>query len=142
MGLPPLPRDNEYLDVCVRWSPGHMGIKGNEVADRLADREAHDPQEPSHLAAVPTVTGLRTDARTQMYGAQLDWWKDKRPKLSNWYKRWELPYSTISPEELTLSRPVLAKLVNGNKMSAFSFLRFLSELWKFIERNRTRAIRA
>ena len=32
--------------------------------------------------------------------------------------------------------------VNGNKMSAFSFFRFLSELWKFIEGNRTRAIRA
>ena len=88
-----------------------MGIKGNEEADRLADLEAHDPQEPSHLAAEPTVTGLRTDARTQMYGAQLDWWKDKRPKLSKWYKKWELPYSTTSPEELTLSRPILAKLL-------------------------------
>ena len=72
----------DIWDVRVRWSPGHMGIIGNEEADRLADLEAHDPHEPSHLAAVPTVTGLRTDARKLNHGAQESWWVDMKPKLS------------------------------------------------------------
>ena len=49
---------------------GHMGTIGNEVTNRLADLEADDPHDPSHLAAEPTATGLRADARTLMHGAQ------------------------------------------------------------------------
>ena len=45
----------DIWDIRVHWSPGYMGIIGNEVADRQADLEAHDPHEPSHLAAEPTV---------------------------------------------------------------------------------------
>ena len=43
-------------DVRVRWFPGHMGITGNEVANKLADLEAPNPHEPSRKAAEPTVT--------------------------------------------------------------------------------------
>jgi hypothetical protein len=98
-------------DIRVRWSPGHMGSTGNEEADGLADSEAHDPHEPSHLAAEPTITGLRTDARTLMRGARRSWWVDRKPNLSTWYKGWALSYNTTPQEELTLTRRVLAKLL-------------------------------
>ena len=98
-------------DVHVRWCPGHIGIMGNEVADRLADLEAHVPHDPSLLAAEPAVTGLRTDARALMRGAQQTWWAKRRPKLSTWYSGEELPYKTTSQAELTLSRHVLAKFL-------------------------------
>ena len=45
-----------------------------------------------------------------MRDAQNSRWVDKRPKLSRWYKRLTSLYNTIPREELTLSRPVLAKL--------------------------------
>lgn len=98
-------------DVRVLWSPGHMGIRGNEVADRLAALEAKEPHEPSHLAAEPTVTGLRSDARILMRDAQRRWWVDRKPKLSRWYRQWALSYDTTPQEELNLSRRVLAKLL-------------------------------
>ena len=72
--------------VRVRWSPGRMEIIGNEVADGLADLEAYDLHELSHLATEPTITGLQTDARTLMRGAQRPWWVDRKAKLSIWYK--------------------------------------------------------
>ena len=59
----------DTCDVRVRWSPGHMGTAGNEVADL----EAHNPYKPSHKAAEPTVTGLRTDAKALMRNAQNLW---------------------------------------------------------------------
>lgn len=70
MGFSPLLGGYGTWDVHVRWSPGHMGIMENEVAHRLADLEAHDPHDPSHLAAEPTVAGLRTDARALARCAQ------------------------------------------------------------------------
>ena len=57
---------------------------GNEVADRLADPEAHDLHDPSHLTAELTGTGLRADARTLTRGAQQAWGVNGRPKLSIW----------------------------------------------------------
>ena len=60
-------------DVRVRCSLGHKAIIGNEEANRLADFEAHDPHEASHLAAEPTVTELRTNARKLNHGAQVSW---------------------------------------------------------------------
>ena len=94
-------------DVRVRWSPDHVGITGNEVADL----EAHNPLEPPHKAAEPTVTELRTDERALMRDAQSSWWVDRRPKLSRWYKRLTSSYNTTPREELTFSRSVLAKLL-------------------------------
>ena len=33
------------------------------------------------------------------------------PKLSIWYKKWELGYNTTPPQELNLSRRILAKFL-------------------------------
>ena len=99
-------------DVRVRWSLGHTGITGNEVADKLADLEAHNPHEPSHKGTKPTVTGLRTHAWALMRDVQSSWWEDRRPKHSRWYKRLTSSYNTTSQVERTLSRPVLTKLLS------------------------------
>ena len=98
-------------DVQVCWPPGHMGITGNEVADRQADLEAHNPRAPSHVVAEPTVTGLRTDGRGLMNIMQQAWWAKRKPKLSTWYCRWELPYKTTLQAEFSLSRRVSAKFL-------------------------------
>ena len=46
-----------------------------------------------------------------MRDAHSSWWADMRLKLSRWYKRLTSSYNTTPREELTLSRPVLAKLL-------------------------------
>lgn len=106
----------EAADVRVRWSPGHMGILGNERADRLADMEAHSPHPPALQAAEPTVTGLRSDAQAKRRLAEIEWWSQNKSRLSTWYNQWDLPYSTTAPAELSLSRRALAKLLSTRTM--------------------------
>lgn len=39
--------------ILVRWTPGHMGIEGNELADTEAKRAAvHDSSQPHTLPAL------------------------------------------------------------------------------------------
>ena len=87
-----------------------MGITGNEVADEVADLEAHNPHEPSQEAVESTVTRLRTDTRALMCDAQSSWWTDRRPKFSKWYKRLISSYNTTPREERTSSPTVLTEL--------------------------------
>jgi hypothetical protein len=53
-------------DIRIKWSPGHIGIKGNEAADTLANSVA-DPFSPKWIddpiALQPTVYGIRSLAR-------------------------------------------------------------------------------
>jgi hypothetical protein len=88
-----------------------MGIVGNETADRLADLEAHQPQDISGLTAEPTISGLQSDARHLRCKAEAAWWATQKPKISTWYKKWELPYKTTPQAQLSLTRPILAKLL-------------------------------
>ena len=53
----------ETHDINIRWAPGHMGIKGNELADKLADAGALQTQNDTGLAAKPTASGIRSIAR-------------------------------------------------------------------------------
>lgn len=41
----------DVLDIQVKWTPGHIGIEGNERADQLAALEAREPQKPFSKAA-------------------------------------------------------------------------------------------
>ncbi|RAL67225.1 hypothetical protein DID88_008000 [Monilinia fructigena] len=49
--------------VGIIWSPGHMGIEGNEIADELADAGAKEGRMDNDRSAEPTISGIGTTAR-------------------------------------------------------------------------------
>ena len=68
-------------DISVKWAPGHTGIEGNEAADALADAEADHPQEPEGMASRPTISGIRSIAKSQLQSVKMDWWAMNKQKL-------------------------------------------------------------
>jgi hypothetical protein len=76
----------ETHHISIKWAPGHLGIEVNETADRLANMEARHPSPPAGKAAMPTLSGIKTDARKALRSTQQIWWSDKKTKLSEWYK--------------------------------------------------------
>jgi ribonuclease HI len=103
----------ETHDVSIKWAPGHLGIEGNEAADRLANLEAQHPSPPTGKAAMPTLSGIKSIARKTLQRTQQIWWSDKKTKLSKWYKSWDLDYAPGSgPKELDLPRATLARLLS------------------------------
>ena len=60
----------ETHDVSIKWAPGHLGIEGNEAADRLADLEAYYPPLPTRKAAMPTLLGIKSVARNALRSTQ------------------------------------------------------------------------
>ena len=103
----------ETHDVSIKWAPGHLGIEGNEAADRLANLEAQHPSPPTRKAAMPTLSGIKTMARKTLRRTQQTWWSEKKTKLSKWYKSWDLDYAPrSSPKELDLPRDVLARMLS------------------------------
>jgi len=101
----------ETHNVMTRWTPGHMGIEGNEVADRLADKGALRPQWDAGLPSQPTVSGIRSIFRQFRKEARIDWWARRNTKLSKWYKRWGLTYEVKPLKELELPRNTLHRLL-------------------------------
>jgi ribonuclease HI len=100
-------------DISIKWAPGHLGIEGNEAADRLANLEAQHPSPPTRKAAMPTLSGIKTIARKTLRHTQQTWWSEKKTKLSKWYKSWDLDYAPrSSPKELDLPRDVLARMLS------------------------------
>ena len=103
----------ETHDVSIKWAPGHLGIEGNEAADRLANLEAQRPSPPTGKAAMPTLSGIKSVARKTLQHTQQTWWSEKKTKLSKWYKSWDLVYAPRSgPKELDLPRATLARLLS------------------------------
>lgn len=99
-------------NITIRWSPGHCGIEGNELADKLADEAAAEDLAPTGAAAEPTVSGLKSDVRRLNRLAELDWWTPRALLLNSWYRSWLLDYNPRkAPKELSLSRPSLAKII-------------------------------
>ncbi|KAL1971404.1 hypothetical protein VTN31DRAFT_2380 [Thermomyces dupontii] len=104
----------EKHTVTVKWVPGHTGIEGNELADRLA-RQATlpDTSPPAQQTpeATPTASSLRTICKRLRQETEEGWWKKTLPELSNWYRLWiassSRQYSTKTPPELHLPRPTL-----------------------------------
>jgi ribonuclease HI len=60
----------ETHDVSIKWAPRHLGIKGNEAADRLANLEAHYLLLPTRKAALPTLAGIKSIARKALHNLQ------------------------------------------------------------------------
>ena len=77
-------------DIRIKWSPGHMGIEGNEEADALAGSAA-DPLSPKWIddpiALQPTVCGIQSLARGIKKMAMASWWATVEPKLSGRYRK-------------------------------------------------------
>jgi hypothetical protein len=74
-------------NINIRWAPGHIGIEGNELADKLADAGALQSQNDIGLAAKPTASGIRSIARKLREGARQGWWEACYTKLSLCYRR-------------------------------------------------------
>ena len=107
----------ETHSISIKWAPGHLGIEGNEAADRLADLEARQPSCPTGKAATPTLSGIKTIARKSLRSTREDWWSSKKDKLSKWYKSWNLGYFPRSrPVELDLPRVTLFRLLSIRSM--------------------------
>ncbi|RAL60615.1 hypothetical protein DID88_009933 [Monilinia fructigena] len=101
----------DQFKVGIRWSPGHMGIEGNETADELADAGANEGRMDDDRSAEPTISGIGTTARALADAATSDWWSRCLTGLSASYRKWGLGYSIAEPPELRLPRTLLHRLL-------------------------------
>src|SRR6195952_2234369 len=97
----------ETHNVRVKWSPGHMGIEGNEAADKLADCGASKELWDSGLASEPTVSGIRSLFRKERNLHRDNWWLEASKKLSWSYQRWGPVYEVKPLPELDMPRRLL-----------------------------------
>ena len=98
--------DQRRNGVQVRWCPGHKGIDGNELADKLAKEGQKADPDPD---AGPTIAGIRAQARRLLRAQKEVQWNQVQDGLSSRYKSWHLDYNLRCPEELGLPRPMLQK---------------------------------
>ncbi|RAL60233.1 hypothetical protein DID88_000013 [Monilinia fructigena] len=101
----------DQFKVGIRWSPGHMGIEGNETADELADAGANEGRMDDDRSAEPTISGIGTTARALADAATSDWWSRCLTELSASYRKWGLGYSIAEPPEFRLPRTLLHRLL-------------------------------
>lgn len=94
-------------DIQLKWSPGHMGIEGNETADRMADIGARQILHDDSLSSRPTISGIGSLARKLRDQSRDIWWTARSIKMSKAYQQWDLPYRLKAPPELILPRRVL-----------------------------------
>lgn len=93
----------------VRWSPGHVGIKGNERADQLAG-ELTDVEpwvEAKEDGLTATVSWRRSEYSAKKRRLLDSWWAASRPFK---YQRWGIT-APRRPPELALPRPTLHRLI-------------------------------
>ena len=92
--------------VNARWVPGHAGVYGNEVADRLAKAGAGTPYSPDKNHT-PTLSNVRRVAKAKDRSVAADWWASKAPSS---YQALGIPYDR-RPKERDLPRGVLRWLL-------------------------------
>ena len=80
-------------NINVRWSPGHMGIHGNELADKLAKDGLKAPMDPR---SGPTLAGIRAEIRRNLRGIRRHSWEQVKATLSARYNAWKLPYDPLN----------------------------------------------
>ena len=69
---------NDWGIVNVKWSLGHSGIAGNEVAGKLAKAGAALPELTGQQK--PSLAHVRRQARSKATGVIQSWWLETSPK--------------------------------------------------------------
>lgn len=92
----------------IVWSPGHVGIDGNEAADEHAKAAAHpDNHDVQVDGDIPTASHAKRIVRLYRQREYDQWWKTSQPVS---YRSWKLPMKT-RPPELAMRRPILHRLL-------------------------------
>lgn len=86
-------------EVDVRWSPGHEGIPGNEIADRLADIGARDVVTGASENR-PSASGVKSLLRTRKAAVAAEWYAKAKARESTALAEWKLPYSLQPHDEI------------------------------------------
>ena len=89
--------------VQVMWSPGHMGIPSNELADKLAGEAACQPAPPG-----ASLAGIRAKIQRQIWDMTTAWWQSHAPPT---YCELGMPFPKKPPKELRLPRRYLGYLI-------------------------------
>lgn len=94
----------EHGGVDIRWSPGHMGIEGNEAADAYAKLgcSSSPRDEP------PTLANVKATSKAQSRTDFQQWWNNEMPEA---YQPLELKAALGCPKELALPRAILHHLL-------------------------------
>lgn len=102
----------DKYEVSVRWSPGHMGIDGNELADKHADLAVKKgPLDPE---STPTAAGIKAKAREAVRSITRAWKADRQKTLPIAYTAFRIPYNPgTCPIALKLPRRVLGWYVSA-----------------------------